>query len=136
MTMSARSTGFRQLDVKLDALKGVARDDALLAAFTAGAQPVADAARALVRERSGELHDSIDVGTRLSPAQAAQEPSDGHVRVYVGPGSLAQAITEEFGTLHEAPHPFMRPAWDAEQDTAIAEVARVMSEEVDRVARS
>jgi hypothetical protein len=42
------------------------------------------------------------------------------VEIYVGPGSMAQAITEEFGTVREAAHPYMRPAWDMRLGEVIA----------------
>jgi HK97 gp10 family phage protein len=135
MTMSVRTIGFEELDGKIDKLKTVARDEVLLAAFIAGGEPIAEAARSLVRRRSGKLHDSIGVGTELSPHQAALNPPGKGVQVYVGPGALPEAITEEFGTVHEAPHPYMRPAWDGQQGAAISEIARVTAAEVDKITR-
>lgn len=135
MTFSVRTVGFEQLGDKMDLLKGIARDEVLVKAFTAGAQPIANAARGNARRRSGKLANSIDVGTELSPRQSTLNGPHAGVQVFVGPGPLPQAITEEFGTLHEEPHPFMRPAWDAEQNAAISEVARVMTDEVDKVAQ-
>ena len=135
MTWGVRRSGFIEMRGKLDQLKGAARDDVLREAFTAGGEPVANAARDLVRVSSGRLRDSIGVGTGRSPRQAALNGAHKGVQVYVGPGALPEAITEEFGTLHEEPHPFLRPAWDSQQGAAIDEIARVVSTEVDRIAK-
>jgi|UPI00083722D4 hypothetical protein len=116
-----RVEGFGDADRNLAALERLADADDLRALGMDALEPVADAARGMVRQRTGRLMRSIGVGTQLSPAQAARvSPDPGTVEIYVGPGSMAQAITEEFGTVREAAHPYMRPAWDMRLGEVIA----------------
>lgn len=133
--MGARLDGAKRVRTIIVGIEGVPSDDALRRALEAGAEPVAARARDLVRRRSGQLRDSIGVGTQLSPRQASISPKEGRVEVYAGPGALPQAITEEFGTAHEAPHPYMRPAWDAEQGTSIERIAESLEAEFDARAK-
>lgn len=116
-----RLDGADEFDRRLEGLSDLSDADALKALGFNALEPVADAARGLVRKDTGRLERSIGVGDQLSPAQAAANVVDsGTVEIYVGPGALVEAITEEFGTVHEQGHPFMRPAWDGK-------VAGVMS---------
>ena len=46
------------------------------------------------------------------------------VEMYAGPGPLKQVIPEEFGTIDEAPHPFIRPAFDRGADAAVLPTAK------------
>ena len=129
MKLGAKQTGFADTQRRLNNVATAAQPDVLKSALRPGAERIAEAARARVRERSGRLHDSIGVGEDLSPAQ-----STGHTgaaaELFVGPGSMVEAITEEFGTMHEAAHPYMRPAWDQEGEAALDDAASVMSAEV------
>ncbi|UYY60108.1 hypothetical protein [Sphingomonas sp. S2-65] len=112
MKTGIRLEGADEMDASLERLHGMTDEDALRALGFEALEPVADAARGLVRKRTGVLAASIGVGDHLSPAQAAQNtPEPGTVEVYVGPGSMTRAITEEFGTVREVGHPYMRPAW-------------------------
>lgn len=114
MKTGMKIEGFEEADRNLAALEQMADADELRALAVDALEPVADMARGLARQRTGRLARSIATGTELSPAQRAMSaPAPGTVEAYVGPGSMAQAITEEFGTVHQAGHPFLRPAWDA-----------------------
>ena len=111
-----RLEGDDDVDDNLKALLKITDPDTLRRLGIDALEPVADGARGLVRQRTGRLLRSISVGDKLSPAQAASnQPEAGTVEIYVGPGPLTEAITEEFGTVHEQGHPFMRPAWDGNQ---------------------
>lgn len=53
------------------------------------------------------------------------EKSDASVAV--GPSSgFPYAFYQEYGTVHHAAKPFMRPAWDAGKQRAIGDIARAM----------
>jgi hypothetical protein len=113
MKSGFRIEGFEDADRNLARLNDMADADRLKTLGIDALQPVADTAKALVRRRTGALANSIHAGDQLSRAQAARHaPEPGTVEVYVGPGPLPQAITEEFGTVHESAHPFLRPSWD------------------------
>ena len=132
-----RIEGFEEADRNLARLADVADKKELRALGRDALRPVAQTAKQLVRKKTGRLAKSIRVGSRLSARQAALAPPEpGTVEVYVGSGPLTQAITEEFGTVHETGQPFIRPAWDARlvevlarlRDGAAARLQKVMKD--------
>lgn len=93
-------------------------------------EPMRDDARSAARRRSGDLEKSIVIGTKLARSQRGapinravaggfRADAKNSVDLHMGPGQNPQAITEEFGKYNQAPHPFMRPAFDAHKETAI-----------------
>lgn len=120
MKFGIRVDGFEEVDENLILLHHLADHDELVVLGTEALEPVAQTARSIVRTRTGRLQRSITVGDRLSPAQAAvNQPEPGTIEIYVGPGPMTRAITEEFGTVHETGHPYMRPAWDSRVATVL-----------------
>jgi HK97 gp10 family phage protein len=99
-------------------------------------QPVADQARANVRKRSGDLEASIDVSTKLSKRQAALQRKLGNsktaVNLFVGGGALPHAHLEEFGTYKQAPHPWMRPAWEAKKSGVLKDITEGLGTELEK----
>lgn len=128
--------GFDEADRTLVRLGGMRDAEALKEIGIDALEPVADAARALVRRRTGTLANSIHAGDRLSPAQSAlNHPETGTVEIYAGPGPLPQAITEEFGTVHESGHPFMRPAWDSRVSDVQSRLKDGLGKRLDRIVK-
>jgi HK97 gp10 family phage protein len=76
------------------------------------ADPIEQDAQAAAPHLTGKLQRSFTTSSKLSPHQREVTVKESKVEVYVGPAALVQAITSEFGTAHQAPRPFMRPAWD------------------------
>jgi hypothetical protein len=70
------------------------------------------------------------VGTKLSRSQKAATEHESFVEVYAGPGPLVQAIQEEFGNDHEAPHPMLRPAWDETKEQVLQNVRTGLKAEI------
>lgn len=133
--------------IKLDGLKGV--EDALMRVKGSTAkskvrkvlreagEPVARTARMLVRVDQGELRESIDVSPVLSRS-ARREHKKGSfadVEMHIGPSGLAQAYTEEFGTVHQLAHPFLRPAWDYHEQSTLDLIGAGLWVEVQKKAR-
>jgi len=76
-------------------------------------KPIAEDAASRVRHRSGALARNARVGTQLSPRQAAMHKKLGPgVEVFIGFGPIPYAHMQEFGTIHHAAHPALRPAWE------------------------
>ena len=133
---SFRLEGDVALVDNLKSLHGITDPQVLRRIGIDGLEPIADAARGLVRQRTGRLANSIGTGDQLSPAQAASsQPEPGTVELYVGPGALVEAITEEFGTVHEQGHPFMRPAWDGNVGEVIRRVGAATGIELNRLTK-
>lgn len=135
--------GLSALEAQLVALEDVALAVDLLAkAGRKAMQPVLDSARALVPRRSGDLYEAIKLSIVTNPG--------GDIAVAIGlrigraPGQSASEGEEipsrrwhfiEFGTAHQAAHPFLRPALDRNVETVIellrVELARLIAEAVE-----
>lgn len=121
MKPSLRLEGTRDLENALNDLEGLAAKKVAVAAMTDSLAPVVRDAKALVRVKSGELRDSIGIGSKLSRRQKKLNRPIAPAEVYVGPGvanrggrrAVAHAHLVEFGTEHSRPFPYMAPAWSA-----------------------
>lgn len=139
MTEDTRVEGFAELDATLGELsKGIAKG-AMRRALKKAAEPMAEIARSGVPVDKGDLRDSIGVGTKLSKRQAKlhrRETRDdkAFVEMFVGAGPLPSAHLQEFGTLDSAPQPFMRPAWDQDQNGMLERLKDELADEVERTA--
>lgn len=80
-------------------------------------EPTQRVAKALAPRLTGDLEESIVIGSRLTRRQArmAKKVGKSAVERHVGTANPA-GIPQEFGTFKESAQPFMGPAWDATQD--------------------
>ena len=111
-------TGTDQLEAILAGLPRELNKGTLTKILKKNAQPIADDAASKIKNRTGALSRSVKVGTQLSPRQKALDQSDNPetqytTKVYIGAGPLPYAHIYEFGSSRQAPHPFLRPAWEA-----------------------
>lgn len=140
---SYRVHGFAELEAQLLELNDVALAVDLLAkAGRKAMQPVLDTARALVPRKSGDLYEAIKLSIVKDPG--------GDIAVAIGlrigraPGQSAEEGAEvpsrrwhfiEFGTAHQAAHPFLRPALERNFEAVIellrVELARLIAEAVE-----
>lgn len=120
--MKVRLEGTAEIARKLKAMGAALQRETLVPIISEELEPMADQMRALAARGSGEMADSVTVGTELSPAQAASNEPIADVEVYAGPGPLPQAIQEEFGNYRQGPRPFIRPAFDAQVNGAMRNV--------------
>lgn len=96
------------------------------------AEPIEADAKSRAPVRTGKLKQKIDIGSRLSPRQKAQNEKESKVEVYVGPPSMERGIVAEFGSIYQSPRPFMRPAWDANKRSAFNGIKELLEEEVEK----
>lgn len=145
------ATGFKELDTALALLPKAAAKRTLQRTLLKAGQPIADAAQAGAPVDTGELRDSIKVGTRignnvgkaefhavmkgggskgdaLAAMRNARRDANGgtFAVVFVGPEkaktkrAAVKRIVQEFGSVRQAPQPYLRPAWDAEKMNALS----------------
>jgi len=153
--------GLKELDRALAELpKAVARNTLRRVLKKAG-EPIADKARQLAPVKSGKLRDSIIVSAKLGTkagqaeyaaameaglgqtaalgamrdARRAAKGSGSFAEMHIGPGRQPHAHLQEFGSVNNQPHPFMRPAWDAHKDEALGIVRRDLGEEIMKSAK-
>jgi HK97 gp10 family phage protein len=97
-------------------------------------EPIETAAEASAPVRRGKLQKSITKGTKLTRRQKKLHRKHSKVEVFVGAGGVPQAHLQEFGSIHGAPQPFMRPAWDAHKQEALDRYKRELGTEIQKTA--
>lgn len=139
MQPTVKLVGMREIEEALGSLKTATARSIGRRVLQEGGEPVARRARSIVRVDKAELRESIDVSPTLTRRQRAQHVKQADVEMFIGAGGLVQAITEEFGTWFESGHPFLRPAWQAEEMNTLDRIGAGLWIEVrkatDRAAR-
>lgn len=100
-------------------------------ALTAAGRPIQQDAQTAAPHRTGFLQRSITISARLSPRQKKAASKESKIEIYVGPPSMARAIVGEFGSVKQTPKPFMRPAWDANKQTALKSIKGILEDEIE-----
>jgi HK97 gp10 family phage protein len=127
--VTVRTEGFKELEAALLELpKATGLNVAKRALLKAG-EPIAAAAAANAPRRTGRLAADIEVSTKL-----AQDVPKGRSKaeVYIGPSRDPRGQFVEFGTARTAPQPFLRPAFDANAQTALAIIRTELKTEIDK----
>jgi HK97 gp10 family phage protein len=134
MKTTVRVEGLSELDDALQDLTRATQRNIVKRVLMAAGQPIADDAQSRARWKSGTLEGSFGVSTKLSRRQKSKLKKESGVEVYAGPGALVQAITEEFGTTNQSPHPMLRPAWDSGAKPALESIKDDMWKEIKKAA--
>ena len=77
---------------------------------------------------------TITVSGKLSNRARKLDKKASKVEIYVGPAELPRARYQEFGTPTNAPHPFIRPAWDQNKMKALVSIKELLAEEIKKAA--
>jgi HK97 gp10 family phage protein len=119
MKIKVKVEGLREIKDALRQLPNATAKGVLRKVGRKRLKPVADRARDYAPKDQGELKDSIEVSSRQKSGRQTRRTSESKsdVNVYVGPTSKGypQAMMQEIGTKFHPPHPYLRPAWDAEK---------------------
>lgn len=126
--------GLKELEAALGQLPKATGRNVLRRVLKEAGEPIAQAARAKAPRETGNLIESIDVGTRLTRRQTGQHKKQSTVEMHVGSGPNPQSITQEFGTFKEPAQPFMRPAWDSQKRAALDIIYNLLWPEIERAA--
>jgi HK97 gp10 family phage protein len=131
--ISVKVEGLRELEQALGELPEAVAKRTLNRVLKRAAEPIRAAAAAAAPKRTGRLSKSIIVSPRLTRSQRRQAERHGFAEMFVGSKSpLAHLI--EFGTAHSAPNAFLRRAWDAHKDEALAIIKTELGGEIKRAA--
>lgn len=130
--------GLQALDKALGQLPKSTAKSVLRNVLKDAGEPIARAARrnAPVGE-DHNLQESIDVSTKLSKRQKTLHKEAGgkaFQEMFVGTNDPA-GVQQEFGNQNHPAQPFMRPAWDAEQGTALEIIANSLWTEIESAAQ-
>ena len=138
MSITMRLDGFSNFEKELAKLEKLAtRKSVARRALKKAAQPMADIAASMAPTDDGDLKASIGVSTKLSSRQAGMHRrmfrnDRAAVEMFVGAGELVQAHMQEFGNVHHAPQPFMRPAWDQDHMNILRRLGDEMAKEIEK----
>ena len=147
MAQKFRIEGLKELDKALGQLPRATGKNVLRRVARKALKPIIADTKTKVRVDKGELRDSFAVSTKLSRRQAAIHKKlvrgdKSSIEMFAGAGAhvrVPQAITEEFGTVKQGPHPSLRPAWDAGKMRVLNDIKKDLWFEIkkaaDRVAR-
>lgn len=124
--------GLSELQEALQELPKATGKNVLRRALIKAGTPMAEQARASARTLTKTLQRSFGVSERLASQQRKNHKKESQVEVFAGAGNLAQAIMEEFGTVHSAANPMLRPAWDAHKRSALDSIAKDLADEIEK----
>lgn len=124
--MQIKFEGGQELEAALSQFEGVTAKAISRRALKRAADPILAAYQSNTTRLTGRLIRSEVIGTRLNKRQTAlnRRESASAVEVHIGTNDPA-GVQEEFGNVHQAPHPALRPAWDTEGgDAALARIGK------------
>lgn len=124
--------GLKELREALQELPKATGRNTVRRALTKAADPIESDAERAAPFLTGQLQRSMTIGTKLSRRQKSQHKKVSEVEIFVGPGSMPQAITQEFGTAHHRAQPFMRPAWDANKLNVLQTIKEILAAEIEK----
>lgn len=130
-----RLEGFRELERALaEELPRVTAKNALRRAGMRALDRLDAAATALAPKDTGRLARSITIkpvkAKRISRTRFARSQG---IEIAVGPTGPAaggKAAWQEFGTVHQPPQPYMRPAFDAEAEGVLHSIRQFLTGEI------
>lgn len=122
--------GLADLDEALKELPKATARNVLLRTLKDQAQAIADEGSRLAPRLTGKLAESYTVGTKLTKRQKMAKGSD--VEVYVGPTSHPKSIQTEFGNVHQAAQPHLRPAFDSNVKNALNGIKDTLAAEIEK----
>ena len=145
MSASLKVIGFKEMDALLQAIPRQLAGQGVASGMRRALQPVAAAARSYA---PGSLSERIRIAPTIKAGQQAQsleKPGKGKRVMYVG-ATAPHAHLVEFGTGPRyqksgkyvgimTPDPFLRPAWDANKDEVLANLAKAIRDEIEKALR-
>ena len=140
MTVTVKTTGFKELEQELERISRLAtRKSVARRVLKKEAQPLAELMRQGAPRDDTDLVESIGVSTKLSPRQRGLHrkmfrSDKAAVEMFVGAGALPQAHLQEFGTWFHPPQPWARPAWDQDHRAMLERIRKSLWDEVQSAA--
>ncbi len=142
MAQMFRIEGLKELDKALGELPRATGKNVLRRVARKALEPIIESAKAKVHVLSGELRGSLAVSPKLSRRQKALHKKlvrgdKASVEMFAGAGAhvrVPQGVIEEFGGRFQAPHPFLRPAWDGGKAGVLNDIKRDLAAEIQKAA--
>ena len=135
--MAIKMEGWKELDRALGELPKATARNVLRRVLKNAAEPIKEAMEAKAPRRTGFTAASIEISNTLNPAQrrdARRGNDKAFAEVYIGSRRGSAAVFEEFGTIHQPAHPYMRPAFEANSDQALNTISTELGTEIEKAA--
>lgn len=131
--------GFRDTEKALTALGKTLAKAALRRTLIRAGEPIRSHAELLAPRDFGYLASHILIGRPLNKTERSKVRRAGNkstVEIHIGPQSGTRSgIKQEFGTVFVRPHPFMRPAWDANKMRSLKLIQSELTVEIEKTAK-
>jgi HK97 gp10 family phage protein len=124
--------GLSELEEALLELPKATARNVLIRTLKDAGQVIADAESSYAPRLTGKLALSPSVGTKLTKRQKSKFPKESDVEVYIGPTSHPKSIQTEFGNVHQAAHPHLRPAWDGNHRKVLDDIRDTLEKEIEK----
>ncbi len=150
--MAVKLTGFKEFDRALAELPKATQRNTLRRALTKAAEPVLRAmeAKAPVADapyyrgkgdnrklvQPGFTQKSLAISNSLNPSNRRDQKKEGKAfaEVYVGSRRGSAAALQEFGTISQPAHPYLRPAWEETKEGALRIFSAELGKEIEKSA--
>lgn len=128
--------GLSETAAALDEFSKATTANILRRVLLAAGEPIASVAESLAPRATGALALSISVTpaqpSKMTRAGRAAYDKQSKVEVLVEAGPVPESIFQEFGTIHNPAHPFMRPAWQSQRGRALQIVTDQLGVEIEK----
>jgi len=132
MATKFKIEGLAELDEALKELPKATARNVLRRTLISQGEPIrADGERNAPKDKGG-LKASYTIGTKLSRRQKSQNKKESDVEIYIGPGPHAKGVQTEFGNAHQAPHPHLRPAFDANVKRVLDGIKNELADQIEK----
>jgi HK97 gp10 family phage protein len=131
-----RVEGLRELAQALEDLPKATARNTIKRALKKAAQPVEDAMESRAPVDTGYTSKSIGTSFTLNPAQKrdARKETKAFAEIHVGSRRGSAAGLQEYGTINQPAHPYLRPGWEATKDGALKTIASELATEIEKTA--
>jgi HK97 gp10 family phage protein len=132
--ISIKVKGIKECEEALNEFTNATARNVLKRVLFKAVEPVEKAAESRAPVAQGQLRSDIAISTQLTKSQRKENKKQSAVEVYVGVGGKRGPFAHlpEFGTAHSAPHPFMRPAIDANTGRVIEIFRQELNVEIEK----
>lgn len=136
MAVTVRIEGLRELDHALGELPKATARNVLRRVLKKAAEPTLSAMEAHAPRDTGWTAGSIAISSTLNRSNRGDVKREGKAfaEVYVGSDRGSAAVFQEWGTVNQPAHPYMRPAWEGTKERALEIIGKELGSEIEKAA--
>lgn len=126
--------GLAELEKALAELPKATARNTLRRVLKKAAEPVKEAMEARAPRETGYTAESIGVSATLNPTNRRDQKAEGKAfaEIHIGSRRGSAAHLQEFGTVNQSAHPYLRPAWAASGGPALRIITTELAGEIEK----